>query len=116
MINPFILSRRNRSFTIRHKTFRQQLTSLKKIRLKPRPPDAPPRPRYLSLLDLGLDTVKAVVVEMPSSGSIRVLGHSLAEAHGKDIAGGRAQAAELADVTNHALQEAEDATEISIGR
>lgn len=53
---------------------------------------------------------------MSSPQNIRVLGHGLAEAHGKDIAGGRAQAAALADVTNRALQAAEDATEAAIGR
>ncbi len=65
---------------------------------------------------MGLDTVKAAVVDMSSPQNIRVLGHGLAESHGRDIAGGRAQAAELADVTNRALQAAEDATEAAIGR
>ncbi len=65
---------------------------------------------------MGLDTVKTAVVDISSPPSIRVLGHSLAETYGRDIAGGRAQAAELADATNRALQEAEDATEAVIGR
>ena len=60
--------------------------------------------------------MKAAVVDMSSPQNIRVLGHSLAETYGRDIAGGRAQAAELADATNRALQEAEDATEAAIGR
>ncbi len=85
-------------------------------RIKPTGKRNPAPPRFLSLIDMGLDTVKAAVVDMLEPERIRVLGHSLAEAHGKDIAGGRAQAAELADVTNRALQEAEDATETTIGR
>lgn len=92
------------------------MASLKNIRLKPRPDETPLRPRFLSLIDLGLDSVKVAVVDVSSPQEIRVLGHSLVETHGRDIAAGRASAATLTETTNHALQEAEDATEAAIGR
>lgn len=95
------------------------MASLKKIRLKPhaaRKAETPARPRFLSLIDLGLDMVKIAVVDVSSPQEIRVLGHSVAETHGRDIAGGRATAAALTETVNYALQEAEDATESAIGR
>jgi len=74
-----------------------------------------PTPGYFSLIDLGADTVKIVVVQVQDE-QVTVLGHSLASAQGCDIAGGRAQGAKLADAVNSALQDAEDATEAIAGR
>ena len=81
---------------------------------RPRP-DAPSPPRHLSLLDVGTDTVKVAVVQV-DEGRVTVLGHSLAPTGGRDVTGGRAQAAALASVVNTALQEAEDVTEARAGR
>ncbi|MFQ5578159.1 MAG: hypothetical protein ACE5G8_14335 [Anaerolineae bacterium] len=72
-------------------------------------------PNYFSLFDVGTDTVKIAVVDV-KPGAINVLGHSLAPVNGRDVAGGRAQAAALAGAINRALQEAEDATEALAGR
>ncbi len=75
-----------------------------------------PAPTCFSLIDLGTDTIKLAVVEAGPQGQIRVLGHSLASAGGKNPAGGRGQAAALTEVINIALQQAEDATELTAGR
>lgn len=80
----------------------------------PRPAAEPP-PRYVSLIDLGFDTVKVAVAQLDGE-QVTVLGHSLVPANGRDVAGGRAQAAALAGSINTALQEAEDATEALTGR
>ncbi|RME40808.1 MAG: hypothetical protein D6796_16690 [Caldilineae bacterium] len=81
-----------------------------------RPPaEAASPPRYFSLLDVGTDTIKTAVVEVEAE-QVTVLAHSLAPAGGRDVAGGRAQAAALTSVVNAALQEAEDATETLAGR
>jgi cell division ATPase FtsA len=72
------------------------------------------QPEYFSLLDLGSDTIKAVVVQV-ADGQIHVLGHSLVPAEGKRLAGSRAEEAMLAAIVNRALQEAEDQTEHYLG-
>ena len=75
---------------------------------------APPEPRYYSLIDLGADTIKVAVVGVQGD-VVQVLGHSLATTQGRDIAGGRAEGAALAASVNRALQEAEDASEATLG-
>jgi len=72
-------------------------------------------PTHFSLIDLGADTIKIIVAAV-EQGRITVLGHSLVSADGRDVAGGRAQAAALASDINEALQAAEDATEAVAGR
>ena len=67
------------------------------------------RPQYLSLIDLGSDTIKVAVVEVTAR-RVEVLGHCLATTDGRDVAGGRSEAAALAATVNGALKEAEDAS------
>ncbi|MEM7028276.1 MAG: hypothetical protein AAF629_01695 [Chloroflexota bacterium] len=77
-------------------------------------PVQPPISEYFSLIDLGADTIKVAVVGS-EDGQVTVLGHSLTLSQGRDIAGGRAEAAALAAIVNGALKEAEDATEDVVG-
>lgn len=72
-------------------------------------------PEYYSLIDLGADTIKVAVVEVQND-QVKVLGNSLATTEGRDIAGGRAEAAALTAAVNGALREAEDASETIAGR
>jgi cell division ATPase FtsA len=74
-----------------------------------------PKPKYFSLIDLGSDTIKVAVVEV-GAGRVAVLGHSLATTQGRNVAGGRAEAAALAATVNGALKEAEDASAAIAGQ
>jgi cell division ATPase FtsA len=77
------------------------------VRLRSSP--ASTKPRNFSLIDLGTDTVKAVVVCRVKKGA-RVLGYGFAPAEGHDLGGGRAEVAVLAAATDAALVAAEDQT------
>jgi cell division ATPase FtsA len=68
------------------------------------------RPRHFSLVDVGTDTVKTVVVRR-ERGGVRVLGYGFASAEGRDLSGGRANVAALAAIADEALVAAEDQTE-----
>ena len=70
-----------------------------------------PLSRYLSLIDFGTDTVKAVVIEREESG-MRVLGHGFARVEGRSdgLGSGRAAVSSLVGLTEEALVEAEDRT------
>jgi cell division ATPase FtsA len=70
------------------------------------------RPSAYSLVDIGRDTVKAVVVrQVPDSGEVQIIGCGLAETGGHDITGGRLEAAAVTAPVNAALTQAEDSTE-----
>jgi len=69
-----------------------------------------PRPRYLSLVDFGADSVKAAVVRR-EEGGVRLLGYGVASAQGADLTGGRAAVAALVRAADQALVAAEDQTE-----
>lgn len=74
------------------------------------------RPSAYSLVDLGRDTVKAVVVlRKPGSAEWEIIGSSLAETGGHDITGGRLEAAAVTAPVNTALTQAEDSTEAVVG-
>ena len=79
-------------------------------RLSPSP--AGTRPRHFSLIDLGSDTVKAVVVRSEKTGA-RVLGFGFAPMEGRGLQGGRANVAALASITDGALVAAEDQTNLA---
>ena len=86
------------------------------LSLSPRPFSASrATPEHYSLIDLGADTIKVAVVAVTGD-QVTVLGNSLAAAGGRDITGGRAEAAALTAAVNGALQEAEDASEIIAGQ
>jgi hypothetical protein len=68
------------------------------------------RPRYLSLVDFGADSVKAAVVRREEDG-VRLLGYGVAPAQGADLTGGRAAVAALVRAADEALVAAEDQTE-----
>ncbi len=68
---------------------------------------------YFSLIDLGMDTIKAAVVRVQAN-QVEVLGHSLVPSEGRTLTQNRADAAILAALVNKALQEAEDATELTL--
>jgi len=78
------------------------------VRLRSSP--ASTKPRNFSLIDLGTDTVKAVVVCRENKGA-RVLGYGFAPTEGHDLGGGRAELVVLAAATDAALVAAEDQTE-----
>lgn len=80
------------------------------VRLRSSP--ASTKPSNFSLIDLGADTVKAVVVCRVNTGA-RVLGYGFAPAEGHELGGGRAEVAVLAAATDAALVAAEDQTERS---
>lgn len=75
------------------------------------------KPTAYSLVDIGRDTVKAVIVQQsPESGEVQVIGCGLAETGGHDITGGRLEAAAVTAPVNTALTLAEDSTEAVVGR
>lgn len=75
------------------------------------------RPTAYSLVDIGRDTVKAVVVQVkPDSAEVEIIGYGLAETGGHDISGGRLEAAAVTAPVNTALTQAEDSTEAVVGR
>jgi cell division ATPase FtsA len=74
------------------------------------------QPTAYSLIDIGRDTIKAVVVLLkPETGSLEVVGHGLAETGPSDITGGRLEATAVTSQVNIALTLAEDSTEAVVG-
>lgn len=74
------------------------------------------RSRSYSLVDIGRDTVKAVVVLVqPEIPEPQIVGYGLAETGGHDITGGRLEAAAVTSPVNIALTQAEDRTEAVVG-
>lgn len=74
-------------------------------------------PTAYSLIDVGRDTVKAVVVLMtPDNVEPQVVGYGQAETGNRDITGGRIEAGAVMRPVNVALTQAEDSTETFIGR
>lgn len=79
-------------------------------------PNKRPNPTAYSIIDVGRDSVKAVVVQMsPDSGTPQVVGYGLAETGGHDVTGGRLEANAVIRPVNAALTQAEDSTEQFIG-
>ncbi|HEX9921593.1 MAG TPA: hypothetical protein VGD99_02930, partial [Anaerolineae bacterium] len=75
------------------------------------------RPTAYSLVDIGRDTVKAVVILMiPENVEPQIIGYGLAPAGDHDIAGGRLEADAVLGPVNAALVQAEDSTESYIGQ
>ncbi|NJN93174.1 MAG: hypothetical protein HC875_03310 [Anaerolineales bacterium] len=75
------------------------------------------RPTAYSLVDIGRDTVKALVVRVaPETAEVEIIGYGLAETGGHDITGGRLEAAAVTAPVNAALTQAEDSTEGVVGR
>lgn len=75
------------------------------------------RPIAFSLVDIGRDTVKAIVVlAKPDTGELQVIGSGLTKTGGHDITGGRIEAAAVTAPVNSALTKAEDSTEITFGQ
>jgi cell division ATPase FtsA len=74
-------------------------------------------PSSFSLIDIGRDTVKAVVIlVIPGTPEPQIVGYGLAETGGHDIAGGRLGAAAVINPVNIALSQAEDSTEKVVGQ
>src|SRR5574341_860999 len=74
------------------------------------------RPTAYSLVDIGRDTVKAVVaLRKPDKAEVEIIGYGLAETGGHDISGGRLEAAAVTVPVNAALTQAEDSTEAVVG-
>lgn len=70
-----------------------------------------------SLVDIGRDTVKALVVRVaPETAEVEIIGYGLAQTGGHDITGGRLEAAAVTAPVNAALTQAEDSTEGVVGR
>ncbi|MCP4704895.1 MAG: hypothetical protein GY865_09820, partial [candidate division Zixibacteria bacterium] len=75
------------------------------------------KPTSFSLIDIGRDTVKAIVILMlPDNIEPQVIGYGLAETGGHDITGGRLEADAVTGPVNVALTRAEDSTEGFIGQ
>lgn len=75
------------------------------------------RPTAYSLVDIGRDSVKAVVILMiPENVEPQIIGYGLAPAGDHDIAGGRLEADAVVGPVNAALVQAEDSTEGYIGQ
>ena len=75
------------------------------------------KPTSFSLVDIGRDTVKAIIVlKVPGTSELQVVGYGLTETGGHDIAGGRLEATAVIHPVNAALMRAEDSTEAFIGR
>lgn len=74
-------------------------------------------PTAYSLVDVGRETVKAVVVlVLPGHAEPQVVGYGLAKTGNHDITGGRIEAEAAAPAVNQALTEAEDSAERYIGQ
>jgi cell division ATPase FtsA len=79
--------------------------------------DKKQRPVAYSLVDIGRDTVKAVVAQIrPDATEPEIIGSGVAETGGHDITGGRLEAAAVTTPVNAALTQAEDSTERIVGR
>jgi cell division ATPase FtsA len=75
------------------------------------------RPTAYSLVDIGRDTVKALVARVaPETAEVEIISYGLAETDGHDITGGRLEAAAVTAPVNAALTQAEDSTEAIVGR
>jgi cell division ATPase FtsA len=75
------------------------------------------RPMAYSLVDVGRDTVKAVIVLMiPGQAEPQIIGYGQAEAGSHDVTGGRLEADAMTRPVNTALTQAEDSTEGVIGQ
>jgi cell division ATPase FtsA len=75
------------------------------------------KPTAYSLVDIGRDTVKAVVaLRKPDTRESEIIGYGLAETGGHDISGGRLEATAVTVPVNAALTQAEDSTEAVVGR
>jgi cell division ATPase FtsA len=73
-------------------------------------------PTAYSLVDVGRDTVKAIVVLIiPGQPEPQVVGYGKAETDHRDVTGGRLEADAVTRPVNIALTEAEDSTESVIG-
>ncbi len=71
----------------------------------------PQRPVTFSLIDIGRDTVKAVVVLVaPGQPEVQVVGYGQADTGNHDITGGRIEANAVTATVNSALTQAEDST------
>lgn len=76
-----------------------------------------PQPASFSLVDIGRDTVKALVVlVVPGTHEPQIVGYGVAETGGHDVAGGRLQAAAVTQSVNQALIQAEDRSEAALGQ
>lgn len=74
-------------------------------------------PTAYSLIDVGRDTVKtAVLLKIPGTADVQVVGYGTAETGNHDVTGGRNEAEAAVDAVNIALTRAEDSTEQTIGR
>lgn len=74
-------------------------------------------PLAYSLVDIGQDTTKAVVILcLPDQNDFQVVGHSVVNTEGRDICGGRLEAEAIFDPVNKALTEAEDSAQQYIGQ
>jgi cell division ATPase FtsA len=75
------------------------------------------KPSAYSLVDIGRDQVKAVVIlVIPGTAEPQVVGYGLATTGGHDITGGRLEADATLAPINAALTQAEDSTEKFIGQ
>lgn len=75
------------------------------------------RPTSFSLVDIGRDTVKVVVLlRTPGVAEPQIVGYGLAETGSYDITGGRLAAAAVTESVNRALTQAEDSTEGVVGQ
>jgi cell division ATPase FtsA len=75
------------------------------------------RPAAYSLVDIGRDTVKAIVIlVIPENVEPQVIGYGLAPTGDHDITGGRLEADAATGPVNVALTQAEDSTENFIGQ
>ncbi len=75
------------------------------------------KPSAFSLIDIGRDTVKAVVILIiPDNVEPQVIGYGLVETGDHDITGGRLEADAVTGPVNIALTQAEDSTERFIGQ
>lgn len=74
-------------------------------------------PTAYSLIDVGRDIIKASVILMiPDNIEPQIVGYGQAETGNHDITGGRIEADAVTQPTNAALTQAEDSTEVYIGR
>jgi cell division ATPase FtsA len=80
-------------------------------------PEIKRRATTYSLVDIGRDKVKAVVIRLkPDTAEVEIIGYGLAETGGHDISGGRLEVAAVTAPVNTALTLAEDRTEAVVGR
>ncbi len=74
-------------------------------------------PASYSLVDVGRNTVKAaVLLKIPGTADVQVVGYGIAETGNHDVTGGRKEAEAALDAVNIALTRAEDSAEKYIGQ